>query len=722
MKIFYPILFACAFFVGKSATAQTYSEWATSDANGSIYDTIFNNPDTLSFTFSGMETGAYGNPRLVIYFYGYVYSSTNFEVFNQSDSSSVGSQLTTGIYCDEDSISFPITPANIDLFQSGGIWSIFFPTNGNFQSYCGSSTMRVRLQYDYCAFGTPVEIASITSDTNFVCSHNTASFTVSPAGGTLVGSGLSGLTFNPSGLNPGNYNFTYTGTDAIGCTTSSSALITIGATPAPRTFVVCEGGDSPELSAPPYRYAYSYDLENTMTIDTAEAYSFSSITESPTLIYSAFVASGGTFTLDTITNDNSRVIDHDDITGDDRGGIVVSENYVFVVGDDFTARYDLDLTSVGDTLPKMDGLFSDLSTRKIWTLYDTTTNTVPLNYPVNYQVTRLSELDENLEMTGNNVLLSRPIPMNDEYNLILAGYGKLGLFNDNELYVVDIATGIVDSIGEFNFDLAGSENWSDWGNLGFDGTDYIAYYMDYDYEQILAHNLTTDDITPISQFDDVSDLASFTFNPANNRIYFHYENDGQFGGLDETLGFIDASATIVNNPEGRIIGCPSTIEFTFNTLDLGADTSLCPGNIPFIVEPGTGYTSYTWNGVNNNWNVYPVVTAETVIASVTDAINCVLTDTIVVTFDNCVGLDELSSDSYSIYPNPNNGTFNIHFGSSVEDVSVSIIDTKGRVCHSESFNGTIITANVKTSALDNGIYFVSITTNNVTTQTTIVVQ
>lgn len=728
MKKIYQILVATSFLFGFSATAQTYSQWGIADANGTIYDYIEQTPDdTLSFTFSGMQPGAYGNPRLVIYFYGYVYSGTNFNLFNQSDSSLIGSQMISGIYCNEDSISFPITPANIDLLQSGGNWSIFFPTNSNFQSYCeNSSTMRVRLQYDYCEFGTPVQVASIIADTNFVCSFNTADFTVLPVGGTLVGSGLSGLTFNPSGLNSGNYTFSYTGTDAIGCTTTASTIIRVGFTPASQSILSCEGGYSPVINGLNSEFLYSSDILNTMPIDTAIAYSYGPITQNPEVIY-ATLFSRGTFTLDTVTNNNATVIDHDNLTGDDRGGMAITDSTVYIVGDNYTGRFDLDLSPAsGVALPIRDGLFTDLEQRKIWSLYNSTTSEMPDNdgsNTNNYMVNAIAELDANLELTGTYIPLSQTITMNSgSQRAILSGYGKLGLFNGNELYVVNVNSGVVDSIGEYTFDLEGSENWSDWGNLGYDGAEYFAYYKDNDFDQIVAHNLTTDLITPISQFSDVSDMASFTYHPSNQRLYFHYEGNGQFGGDEETLGYIDANATILRVGNGLKVGCPATIELTFNTLDLGADTSLCPGNIPYIIEPGVGFNSYTWNGVNNNWNVYPVVTAQTVVAQVVDAANCVLTDTIMVSFDNCVGLEELSSDSYAIYPNPNNGTFNIQFGTSVDGVAVSVIDINGRVCHTESFNGTLVNANITTSNLQNGIYFVSVTTNNITTQKAIVVQ
>ena len=110
------------------------------------------------------------------------------------------------------------------------------------------------------------------------------------------------------------------------------------------------------------------------------------------------------------------------------------------------------------------------------------------------------------------------------------------------------------------------------------------------------------------------------------------------------------------------------------------------------------------------------------IGEVVDASNCVLIDTITVTVESCASLDELGVEEYAIYPNPNNGTFTIQFGQAVDGIKVQVIDTKGRVCHNETFNGTIQNAYVETSNLEKGIYFVTVTINDKPSQATIVVQ
>lgn len=727
MKTIYLLLLSLACALGNGSYAQTYSGWAVADANATAYDTIIQYQDTLRFTFTGMPLGAYSNARLMVYFEGDFGDNGEYlDVYDQTVTTLIGSSTNTslGDCAPEDSSLVSFLGMNLDTWQTAGSWSIALVPTNQVDFFCTTLRVRVRLEYDYCAAGTPVQYASIISDTNFVCNHNMANFTVLPSGGTLSGQGVSGLTFNPSNLSAGEYTFTYTGTDAIGCTTSATTIIKVGVSPAAQDYLVCEGGDSPVLGGPNAEYIYSFDVDHTMPIDTAIAYIYGPVIQSPDLIYTSRFARTGTFTIDTITNANLVYIDHDMFTGDDRGGIALTDSSIYIVGDNNTARYDLDLSLPGVSLPTRDGLFTDLSMLKIWTLYNATTMTLPTAFSGSFTVNSLAEMDGDLALTGSNTPLSQDVEMEvgPNQSAIFSGYGKLGLYNGNEFYVVDIASGNVDSIGQFSFNLYGSENWADWGNLGFDGTDYIAYYRDWDFGQILAHNLTTNAISPISQFPGFSDLATFSYHPGNDRVYFHYEGSGHFGGSSETFGYVDAESTIILNPNGAPVGCPAPITFTFNTLDLGADTMLCSGNVPYIIEPGIGYNSYTWNGVNNNWNVYPVAYAETVIAQVVDASNCVLIDTIMVSFENCLGVEELTADMFAIYPNPNNGTFNIQFGTTVEGVEVAVIDTKGRICHTEAFNGSIMNAKVETAKLQKGIYFVSVTTNNTTTQKSIVVQ
>lgn len=66
-----------------------------------------------------------------------------------------------------------------------------------------------------------------------VCDNaSPVTLTASPAGGTFSGStGVSGSTFDPSGLTPGSITLTYNYTDANGCSGSATSTVTLNAAP-----------------------------------------------------------------------------------------------------------------------------------------------------------------------------------------------------------------------------------------------------------------------------------------------------------------------------------------------------------------------------------------------------------------------------------------------------------------------------------------------------------
>ncbi len=681
--LFTAVIFALSVF---SSNAQsTYAQWGL-NSNGDDWDTLYNSGETSNFDFTGIPAGAYGNAKLIFYVDG------GFDVpWNYAAILDLGTDDYLGSYdgnwsnptCQVDSIIIDINTADILNYQSAGIWSVYVaPYSVDF--ICGANNdmarFKVRLVFEYCSFGHPVEFASFTNASTSTCATSSPlTLTGSPAGGTFSGTNVTGNTFNPMGLAPGSYELTYTATDGIGCVTSTSKFFSVGNAPMDISALVCEGGYAPAIEPLNKEFVFAYDLGLTNAIDTATAYVYGPVVNSPEVIYYAQNIAPKIFTLDNVTTNNALIIDHDNLTGDDRGGLAVTNNFVYVVGDDYTGRYDLNLQTTGTALPVRDGLFSDLQEMKIWSLYNTVSGEMPFdndNSGLDYTVDAIIALDDDLNMTNEIVMLSTPIEMYNTNNGIFAGFGKVGLYNGDteDFNIVDLNTGEVTFVNNLYLDLQGSENWSDWGTLSFDGTDYFANYVNYGTVQIESHNLTTDVTSEISSFSDFGQTASIIYHPGNGRLYFHTENSCEFGGDEETLGYIDADATEMNNPN-PIFGCPAMIEYTFNSIDLGNDVTICGDQTPLILEAGFGYSSYTWNGVNNNWNIYPVSSTGTYTVEAIDAANCVVTDQIVVTVDQgCVAnVDELASQSFNVYPVPNNGKFVIDFSIEMDVQSVVLV-------------------------------------------------
>jgi len=728
MKLRYFLATFLAISLGFSAKAQTYEQWGVT-ANGYDWDTTTNYGQFFEFTFSSLPLGGHGNARLIVYQDGDFGDYDEIcEAFDDGTMTSLGNTAPNNFGdCTLDSSQIVFDASQLDVWQNSGEWILRLVPNDWVDFFCSGSINRVkvRLIFDYCAFGTPVEYASLSLSEESVCPHNTVTLIGSPADGVYSGTGVTGSVFNPSGLNSGNYTITYTATDAIGCETSTSEVVRVLKTPGNQSFLVCEGENSPVIEPSNKTFAFAYDIEFDNLIDITQGYSHGPIINSPEIIYYANFILNDMLIINEITNNNSYVIDHNSVTGDDRGGIAITDSTVYIVGDNYTGRYDLELLESGVSLPVRDGLFSDLKERKIWSLYNTDTDEMPYNWPYNFVVNAIIALDADLIPTAEIITFSEPITMGD-YNManngIFAGHGKLGLYSgtSGDFYVVDIQSGDVELVNQVYLDLYWSENWADWGVLGFDGTDYFAYYRDNDIYQIVSYNLTDDTKVAISNFSDVSDLSSFIIHPDNNRMYFHHEYSAQFGGSSETLGYVDADFTIVENPDGEI-GCPSVLEFTFNSIDLGADTTICHNSTPLILEAGNGYNSYTWNGEENNWNIFPVMESGTYTVVAIDNANCFITDEITVTIEACLGINELENESFQIYPNPSNGDFTIQLLNSSNIQKIDIIDLQGKIVFNQLPNQSTDSMNIDIRGLDSGVYFVRIETSENTSQKQIIV-
>lgn len=605
--------------------AQTFTETTPPEVID-VYD------DTLKFWLHNLPAGAWGNATITVsyegdfgdnveyidfYGPGDVYMGTVGPYVSGQDCSGVETQTLTF------SAAFinPLLPADSILIRG-------LPTIEVDPGNCNISQASIEASYNYCPFGTPQQIANFTFPQASVCPEGGAvTLTGTPANGTFSGTGVSGNTFNPSGFQQGMYSISYTATDNIGCITTAIKAIRVEKAPDAQDITECpESIIMLPTDASWGQVIWFSNSSLTNALDTTSIVSPSFTTpllNQTTTYYLAGIREADIFYIDTLLETDSLVVDHDVITDDDRGGIAVTQNHVYIVGDSYAARYNLDLTN-GTQLPMRDGLFSDLSTGKLYTLWDGTTD--PVNVSGNFSVQALVELDSNLALTNNFVQLNAQLTLSDSYNGIFAGHGIVILFSslDNHFYVINIASGNVVDLGVHGIPLYNSENWSAWGVAEYDGNSYSVVFRG-DGENISRLNLTTDAITRAGQFNNLNDLASLTINPWNNRWYFHYEGSGQFGGSAETLGYADAAYTY--SPTAGTLSCYSALTITINTVDLGPDTVICEGS-SVVLFAGTGYTQYTWNGVTTNFNAVSATEQGVYDIEVRDNDGCFLYDTV----------------------------------------------------------------------------------------------
>jgi hypothetical protein len=79
-------------------------------------------------------------------------------------------------------------------------------------------------------------------------------------------------------------------------------------------------------------------------------------------------------------------------------------------------------------------------------------------------------------------------------------------------------------------------------------------------------------------------------------------------------------------------------------------------------------------------------------------------------FSTTLGTDEFSLQNFSIYPNPNNGSFTVQFDSeSGKDVNITVHDIRGRQIFSNSYKNTgLFSDSVNLNSTETGIYLVTV--------------
>jgi hypothetical protein len=270
----------------------------------------------------------------------------------------------------------------------------------------------------------------------------------------------------------------------------------------------------------------------TYTLHIANA--FGSVTSRPATL---IIIEASTFKIFSLSANGSRVIDHDALTGDDRGSIAVSSNQVFYTGDYQTARFSAaDLTAATGLGRQYDAMVSNLRTERVYSLADGT-NVNPGGGVVN----ALIEINGNTgDLTTNRIELSEPIVV--PYGTgIFAGYDCIALHNGSSVYRIEIPSGTVINLGQMIMpNHYGCDNWAYWGVTEFfNGDVYLVYIQD---SQTIARVRVPDGETSVvARFSYLSDMCCFSMSLSRNRWYFHHEGSSQFGGNSETLGYANAA-------------------------------------------------------------------------------------------------------------------------------------------------------------------------------------
>lgn len=314
---------------------------------------------------------------------------------------------------------------------------------------------------------------------------------------------------------------------------------------------------------------------------------------------------GGSPRVTSIATSGATVIDHNTITGDDRGGIALSSNYVYIVGDNATGRFNRTDLSGGSSLTLRDGFFGDLSNGNLWQFGNTTSAGASFSGGA---INVLYRLDESLNLTGTSLNLSQSINTGSG-NIVAAGFGFLLYHNGTNTYHINLNSGAVTTLPYVgSISAVGSESWASYGWGEYDGVDYNICYVAFS-SQIVKQNLRTGTVSVIQTFTNLSDMAACVFDATNNRLYFHHENSSQFGGLSETLGFV-STTKITPSASCTSARVPVVVNVSYNTPTVAinaSQTTICSGNNVVFTATTTFEGSapvYQWqvNGSNVGTN------------------------------------------------------------------------------------------------------------------------
>ncbi len=235
-------------------------------------------------------------------------------------------------------------------------------------------------------------------------------------------------------------------------------------------------------------------------------------------------------------------IDHYAYSEDDRGGIAITPDYLYIVGDGNTARMDAEDLANPISLPIRDGLFSDLNDGTLYSFYNTDLGEmIDYDESYTYTITALIELDTDLEPTANIINLDTPIPTYSDGNsecAVFVGFGVVYVVDgdDGSLHKIEIATGITEYLGlhpEIEGDWA-TENWAMWGFVETIGTK-VSLIFPYGDNMLKAFDIETSTISTVTELPRLSDFHSTILSPWHNRLYYHSETDEEDGGYFELL-------------------------------------------------------------------------------------------------------------------------------------------------------------------------------------------
>ena len=298
-------------------------------------------------------------------------------------------------------------------------------------------------------------------------------------------------------------------------------------------------------------YTWYSNAQGSTQLGTGASYTTPSLTGTSTYYVQNWTGNPTTqFYVNSLSTAGAFVTDHNAQTGDDRGGIAVTQQYYYYVGDNNTVRYDMPGLSNPISYTRRDGIFSDIGgSGTLYTLWNSSLNSEPVGTCTSFTVNAVRGLNADCSLGGTTIATSQSFTMGSCSDAaVFSGHGFVVLFTGtggnpaNTYFKISLPSGTVTNLGSYTLTASTSENWARWGIAEFDGTSHRVVYVQ-NASTISRLNLTNGAVSTVQSFSTLSDMACITYAPWYNRWYFHHEGGSQFGGSSETAGYANGTHT-----------------------------------------------------------------------------------------------------------------------------------------------------------------------------------
>lgn len=180
-----------------------------------------------------------------------------------------------------------------------------------------------------------------------------------------------------------------------------------------------------------------------------------------------------------------------------------------------------------------------------------------------------------------------------------------------------------------------------------------------------------------------------------------------------TVGAGSYSVTVTNADGCVDSGGIVITENPLPTISLGNDLTICVNQF-VLLDAGSGFDGYLWSTSATTQSIqFEGATAgvgqHAVTVEVTDGLGCTNMDTIVVTVDGCIGVNELEVNHMHVYPNPTANSVHVELDQTTSHATLALYSMNGTLLLTQEMEGQSHILELESFAT--GTYLLELTTD-----------